>query len=113
MPIRNLLQKGNKFEIQAYKRPKNLADLRKTHVAFSGSPSKHPYDPQKIILVVDPFSSNTFYYEFKTDDITFAEALPSISIPDAEVISMVRIWVKKKSVGIRCSPFIVEAIGLS
>ena len=34
-----------KFEIQTYsKKPGNLKALKKTHVPFTGSPRKHPYD---------------------------------------------------------------------
>jgi inorganic pyrophosphatase len=57
---------------------------------------------------VDPFSSNTSYYEFKSKDISYVEELPNIVNLDGETIKMVRIWVKKMSVGILCSPFLVE-----
>jgi inorganic pyrophosphatase len=36
------------------------------------------------------------------------EELPNIVNLDGETIKMVRIWVKKMSVGILCSPFLVE-----
>jgi len=108
MVFSNFPQAAEKFEIQAYKRPGSIKDIRKTHVAFSGSPRKHPYDDTKVVLITDPVSMNTFYYEFKTDDVTFVEELPSIVSPDGEAIVLVRIWVKKQSIGIRCTPFIVE-----
>ncbi len=82
--------------------------MRKTHVSFSGSPKKHPYDPQRVILVVDPFSTNNLFYEFTKEDISYIEELPNIGNQEGETITMVRVWVKKMSVGIRCSPFIVE-----
>jgi len=101
-------QEAVKFQIQAYKKPKDIQILRKTHVAFSGSPNKHPYDSDKVILVIDPFSANNLYYEFKKDDISYVEELPNLVNIDGETITMVRVWVKKMSVGIRCAPFIVE-----
>ena len=101
-------QEAVKFQIQAYQKPKNIQILKKTHVSFSGTPKKHPYDTHKIILVADPFSTNTLYYEFSKDDISYLEELPSLVSLDGETITMVRIWVKKMSIGIRCSPFIVE-----
>ena len=110
MALKHFPQEIKKFEIQTYERPKNLKNLTKTHVPFSGSPRKHPHDPGKVIVVVDPYSSNTFYYEFKAKDITFVEELPSIVDREGEVITIVRIWVKKMAVGIRCAPFVVEAI---
>ena len=101
-------QEAVKFQIQAYQKPKNIHLLKNSHVSFSGTPKKHPYDTNKIILVADPFSTNTLYYEFDKDDISYLEELPSLVNLDGETITMVRIWVKKMSVGVRCSPFIVE-----
>ena len=101
-------QEAPKFQIQAYKKPKDIHLMRKTHVSFSGSPKKHPYDPQRVILVVDPFSTNNLFYEFTKEDISYIEELPNIGNQEGETITMVRVWVKKMSVGIRCSPFIVE-----
>lgn len=99
MPIRNIPQQAKKFEIETYKRPRNLRELKKTHVPFSGSPLKHPYDSSKVILVPDPYSSTPLYYEFKSGDVSFLEELPNIVSSEGETIRMVRIWVKKMSVG--------------
>ncbi len=103
-----LIKQTEQFEIEAFKRPKDIKRLRQTHVAFSGSPRKNPHDAFKIILVADPYSSNTFYYEFKIDDIAFIEELPKLVNPDDEVIPMVRIWIQKGSIAVRSTPFIVE-----
>ena len=99
-----------KFEIQAYKKPSDIDALKDSHVPFSGSPRKHPYDPEIIILLVDPYSTHTFYYEFKRDDISFVEELPSITNMANEAIANVRVWVKKKAVAVKCSPFLVDAL---
>jgi inorganic pyrophosphatase len=111
MQFTNLLQQGEKFAIQEYERPQDVQELRRTHVPFSGSPLRHPYDDEKIILVADPYSTHTFYYEFRTDDISWAEKLPSLVNVEGESVSMVRVWVRKRSVGVRHTPFIVEDIG--
>lgn len=112
MSITSLLQTASKFEIQVFKKkPKDFKDLRKTHVSFSGAPLKHPYDSKKVILVVDPYSGNAFYYEFRVDDILFIEELPNIVNLEGETLTMARLWVKKMAVGIRCTPFVVEDIG--
>jgi inorganic pyrophosphatase len=100
-----------KFQIQAYKKPKNISMLQNTHVSFSGSPNKHPYNSGKVILIIDPFSTNNFYYEFDKEDISYVEELPNLVNLDGETITMVRVWVKKMSLGIRCTPFIVEDTG--
>lgn len=53
-----------KFEIQTYRPPKDRKVLRTTHVAFSGSPQRHPYDSDKIVLVADPYSTHNFFMSF-------------------------------------------------
>jgi inorganic pyrophosphatase len=108
MPDTTHPQEAIKFEIQAYRRPKDRKALRRTHVAFSGSPQRHPYDRNKIVLIADPYSSHNVFYEFYKDDITYVEELPSIVSLEGETITMVRAWIKKMSIGIRCSPFIIE-----
>jgi inorganic pyrophosphatase len=108
MATKNFPQEVRKFEIEAYERPKNLKELKKKHVPFSGSPLKHPCDPEKVILVPDPYGSSPFYYEFKRDDVSFAEKLPNIVNLEGETTPMVRFWVKKRSRGILCIPFWVE-----
>ncbi|SPD74853.1 conserved hypothetical protein [uncultured Desulfobacterium sp.] len=108
--MNSFIQKAERLEIEEYKRPKDLKSIKKTHVAFSGSPLKHPYDPKKVILVADPFSTNTFYYEFNKDDIFYVEEQPNIVNIEGETITLARVWVKKMSVAVRCTPFIVEDI---
>ena len=94
------------FQIQTYRRPKDIRALRLENVSFTGSPRKHPYDAEKIILVADPYSVNTFYFEFEKADVTFVEELPSVVDMDGSTLTMIRIWVKKGSVAVRCTPFI-------
>ncbi len=108
MSEKTLPKDSEKFEIQAYKRPRNINDLIRTHVPFSGAPQRHAYEPSKVILIPDPFSTHTFYYEFESEDISYVEELPSLVSIEGNTISMVRIWVMKGSIGIRCSPFVVE-----
>ena len=113
MQISNYLQETKKFEIQTYEKPKDFSMLRDSHIAFSGAPRKHPYDPDKVILIVDPYSTNTFYYEFRADDIAYVEELPSMVNLEGKSITMVRLWIKKMSIGVRCTPFIVQETGLT
>ena len=107
MPISQFPQAAEKFEIQAYKRPKNLKELLKSHVAFTGSPRKHPFDPERIILVADPYSNNAFYYEFHKSDISYLEEQPNLVNGGGQTVLMARIWVKKNSIGVRSARFIV------
>ena len=108
MPISKLVDSTREFEIQAYKKPEDIKQLNLTHVSFSGTPLHHPYDSERFILLSDPLSSNTLYYEFFIKDISFAEQLQNIVDIEGQTLTVVRIWVKKKSVAVRCTPFIVE-----
>jgi inorganic pyrophosphatase len=110
MSVSNSLQESVKFEIETYRPPKDIRTLRETHVAFSGSLRQHPYDPAKVIMVVDPMSGNSFYYEFARVDISFAEKLPNLVNLEDEIIPVMRIWVKKKRIAVRCTPFVVEDV---
>lgn len=108
MPIKLFPYEHEKFAIQVYKKPKNLKLLRETHISFAGSPRKHPYDPDRVILITDPYSKITSYYEFKTADISYVEEIVNLVDLDGETVPMARIWVKKKSIGARASLFVVD-----
>lgn len=107
MTIVTFSELKEKLEIQKYVEPKDSD--KKNCIPFSGSPRKHPYEKTRVILIVDPFSEHTFFYEFNLKDIALAEQLSSISNLKGESVSMVRIWVKKRSVALQCSPFIVDS----
>ncbi|MCU0601559.1 MAG: inorganic pyrophosphatase Ppa [Desulfobacterales bacterium] len=99
-------QEAASLQLQAYRKPKDIRVLRLENVCFAGSPRKHPYDPEKIILVADPYSTNTHYYEFTKNDIVFVEELPSVVDMDGTTLTMIRIWVRKGSIAVRYTPFI-------
>ena len=101
-------QEAEKFEIQRYRRPKDLLSLRKTHVPFTGSPRRDPRDPDSVILIPDPYSSHAFYYQFSTRDVSFAEELASIVATDGQTVTMARLWVRKQAVGKQVLPFVVD-----
>lgn len=107
MPLRNFPQAVKKFAIQVYQKPADDQALGKTHIAFTGTPQKHHYDPDKVILVTDPYSSNISYYEFCTQDISFVEELVNSVDMNGQTVPIMRLWVKKESIGIRSTPFVV------
>lgn len=110
MPVTHFLQKTEKLELNCYREPHDINELRLEHVPFTGAVFKHPHDPEKIILVPDPFSPNTLYYEFRSSDVHYAEEMPNIGGLGGEVILVARIWVRKKSVGVRSAPFVVDEV---
>jgi inorganic pyrophosphatase len=108
MTVSLQIQETEKFEIALYKAPKDIELLQHTHVPFSGSPRKHPHDSSRIILVSDPYGGGTFYLEFDKKDIAFVEELPNVVDINQDVVPIVRIWVRKGGIGLRCTPFWVE-----
>ena len=98
------------LEITKFKRPKDFKSLKESHVAFTGSPRKHPYDAYKVVLISDPYSRSNHYYEFTINDIAFVEELPNLSTLEEEIIPMIRIWVRKNSFAVRCIPFLVADV---
>lgn len=99
------LQKAEKFEIEKYTAPKDIRSLSKTHVPYTGSPKKHPIDPEQIILIPDPYNRNSPYLEFSKPEISHVEKLANVVNLEGETVTMARIWVKKGSVAIQCTPF--------
>lgn len=83
-------------------------DFEKKAIAFCGVPRKHPYDSKKIIVVIEPLSSQALFYEFRLDDILHIDDLPSISLEKGQNLRMVKVWVSKGSYGIRYESFKVE-----
>lgn len=105
MTIDTFLELKDNLELQKYVRSPDFD--KKDCCSFYGSPKKHPYEKNRVVLVTDPFSEHTFYYEFNIKDILSIEEQPSITNMEGESVSMVRLWVKKKSVGLQCMPFLV------
>ncbi len=105
MSTRTYLETASLKDIAKYD---NHPDLIKKCVAFSGAPRKHPYDKEKLLLIIDPFSSNTFFYEFIIKDILHIEDIPGIATDSGENLTMARLWVRKGSFGIKYEPFEVH-----
>jgi hypothetical protein len=101
--IQNYL-KGKPFlEIQRYK-----STPPQDAVAYVGTPRKHPYEDDKLLLVGDPASDNPGVYEFLVGDIVAAEDLASPVMENGESYSKVRIWIRRGSMGMRHEPFEVD-----
>ena len=102
------IQKAKRMAIAHYKKPTDIMAISRTHVSFSGSLQKHPEDPDKLVLIPDPHSTDQTYFEFNRENITYFERLPAITSVNGETANMTRIWVKKNSIAIRCTPFVVN-----
>ena len=95
-------------EIAKFKKAHDVRELQRSHIAYSGSPIEHPHDQSKLILVADPYSESSSHYVFRKIDISHVEELQSIVNLEGETFVMVRIWIKKRSIGVKCTPFFVE-----
>jgi len=111
MTATKFLIEAKKLDLVKYQNIPDRKELTDNHVAFSGSLRQHPYDPDKVILLSEPYSSSTTFYEFMSDNIGCIEKLPNIVNSDGEDITMVMLWVKKGSVAIRSAAFIVDKTG--
>ncbi len=109
----HLLKIKDQFDIQIFDEKQDISSLRINHVCFCGSPRKHPDRDNKIILVSDPFGTHPTYYEFNLKDISLVERLSNEVTMDGETAATARVWVKKGSVAIHATPFIVEDISIS
>ena len=110
MAIITALQKVEKLEIEKFSAPKDIRSLSKTHVPYTGSPQKHPLDPDQIILIPDPYNIRSPYLEFSRKAITHVEKLAKIVNLEGDTFTMARIWVKKGSIAIQCTPFQVGSL---
>jgi inorganic pyrophosphatase len=106
MPER-FIQKAQRLAVERYKKPRDMMAIARTHVSFSGSLQKHPTDPDKVIIISDPHSRDQAYLEFSRGDIGYLEKLPGITTLEGETANITRIWVKKNSIAVRCTPFMV------
>jgi hypothetical protein len=104
MSIRRFLGTEPLHEVSRYSARTGLGV---ENVAFTGAPRKHPYDEERLILVSDPFSSQTVFYEFRLQDVVQADELPSLVTEGGESVPIVRLWVKKGALGLRYEPFVV------
>lgn len=93
------------FTITKYK---SKVDYTNCAVSFTGSARKHPYDKDKLLLISDPFSSHTVFYEFRIQDIVHYDDLPGIATDSGENLLMVKLWINKGSLGLKYEPFEVN-----
>lgn len=68
MPDR-YIQKAQRLAIERYKRPRDIMAIARTHASFSGSLKKHPVDPEKVVLIVDPHGTDQTYLEINREPL--------------------------------------------
>lgn len=91
------------FELQAYR-----SDPPQDAVSFVGSPRMHPYDDSKIILILDVVAGTSTVLEFRVADVLGAQEMPSPVTTEGESFTQVRLWIRRKAIGLRYEPFEVD-----
>lgn len=84
------------------------SSMPKDAVAFSGTLRKHPNDPEKCILFAEPTGSEPAILEFRKADIKAVEELPSLVDETGYPRQVMRLWIRKGSLGVRYEPFEVD-----
>jgi hypothetical protein len=80
----------------------------KDAVAFSGTLRKHPYDEGNCILFAEPKGSEPAILEFRKSDILAVEELPSRVDEIGQSRSLMKLWIRRGSLGVRYEPFEVD-----
>jgi hypothetical protein len=80
----------------------------KDAVAFSGTLRKHPNDPDKCILFAEPSGSEPAILEFRKADIRAVEEMPSLVDETGHSRPVMRLWIRRGSLGVRYEPFEVD-----
>jgi hypothetical protein len=103
MSISSYLEALPLNEIEKYNK-----GLPKDSVPFTGYPRQHPSDKSKLILIHDPLGENPRVMEFKLDNVTRVEEIPSPVTTAGEGVRLVKLWVRKGAIGVIMEPFEVQ-----
>jgi inorganic pyrophosphatase len=103
MSIRRYLDSQPFSEMIPY-RADNASDC----VAFVGALRKHPYDDEKCLLIAEPSGCDPAIFEFRIVDVLGADEMPSPVDEEGQSLSLVKLWIKRGSFGIRYEPFEVD-----
>jgi hypothetical protein len=96
---------SEKRELEQYTDPDRL---QKEAVPYIGQAKQVSSSPGKVFLRLDSISSHGQMLEFNSSDIVFAEDVNTLTQKDGTAIQIIRLWVRKGSVGIRLEPFSVN-----
>lgn len=95
---------SEKRELEKYRDPNRLM---KEAIPYIGQPKQQEGNPEKIYIRLNPLSSNGAFLEFKTQDVVYAETVKTVSQNDGTAFNIVKIWIRKGSIGIKMEPFSV------
>ncbi|HWR10973.1 MAG TPA: hypothetical protein VN445_04055 [Rectinemataceae bacterium] len=105
MSISEFLDTSPFFDIVRYGKHEAL-----DAVAFIGSLRKHPYDPEKCLLLTAEqeklhWLEEGVVLEFRIGDVLAADELASPVSEQGAVRPLVRLWIKRGAIALRYDPF--------
>jgi hypothetical protein len=74
-------------------------------VSFTGSPRKHPYEKEKMILVRGQTGRNPLILEFRLSDIINVEEHASEVDVEGDTLYLVTLWVRRGAHAVVHTPF--------
>jgi inorganic pyrophosphatase len=63
-----------------------------------------------LLLLSSPLESRSDVYEFRSEDILYAEELSSLTKPNGVTVERVRLWVRNGSPAMRMEPLRVGSV---
>lgn len=91
-------------ELEKYKDPERL---KREAIPFVGQVKQQGQDREKIFLRHDATQSGSALYEFKAQDVLYAEEVKTITDEAGQGWRMVKIWVRKGAIALKLEPFTV------
>ncbi|MBF0238748.1 MAG: inorganic pyrophosphatase Ppa [SAR324 cluster bacterium] len=99
-----LLGEGSQYyAMQSHQRFRKSEDLEVDAIPFSGA-LRHHYNPNMVLLLTHPWDRDGVVFEFRQEDIIFAEELSSQTRPDGVTVEMAKLWLKKGSIAMKMQP---------
>lgn len=104
MNDQNALRPAFSFELQKYKSSNSINDS----VIIVGAPFINPVKSDKIIISPSIFSETKIFYEFDIKDVITWEEIDKIVNSKGTTITLIKLYVKKGTIGIRYEPVLFQ-----
>ncbi|HPC38994.1 MAG TPA: hypothetical protein PLF21_06750 [Exilispira sp.] len=100
----NALKPAFSFDLQKYKTTNSINDS----VVIVGTPFISPTKKDKIVISPTLFSDNKIFYEFDIKDVITWEELDKIVNSNGTAITLIKLYIKKGTVGLKYEPILFK-----
>lgn len=104
MAVQKYLDMQPVYELERYRAEQDYAEQS---VPFTGTPRRHPYDSEKVVLVPHPVERERVLFEFQLTDIMYVEQLSSVVTERGENLPVMKLWVRLGSRAVQLTPIVV------